>query len=73
MADEEILDAILNPQPENGSILLERMRLGTAPSQEQVHREIEEKLLLPKNRLPEHWLPAYQMSVYAGSGGFSLS
>jgi antiviral helicase SKI2 len=61
MADEEILDAILNPDPENGPILLERLGLGVAPSRGRVHQAIEEKLLLPQTRLPEHWLPAYQM------------
>jgi antiviral helicase SKI2 len=64
MADEGVLDAILNPDPENTVALLDRLGLGGAPSEEEVHREIEEKLLLPKDRLPDHWLPSYQMCVH---------
>jgi hypothetical protein len=63
MADEEILDAIRNPDSENVPILLDRLGFGGAPSPEQVYREIEEKLLLPKDRMPDHWLLSYQMYV----------
>jgi antiviral helicase SKI2 len=65
MADEEVLNAILRPGVENNVSLLDRLGLGHAPSQDKVHQDIEEKLLLPKDRLPDHWLPSYQMCVYA--------
>lgn len=60
MATEELVRQILNPDPDNAGALLADLAL-TPPSREQVHREIEEKLLLPKNRLPEHWLSTYQV------------
>jgi len=50
MADD-YLDNILNPRRENSEILLARLGLDSVPSREQINREIEEKLLLPKERL----------------------
>jgi len=62
MADD-YLDNILNPRRENSEILLARLGLDSVPSREQINREIEEKLLLPKERLRDDWLPDYQMYV----------
>ncbi|KAH9950987.1 antiviral helicase, partial [Amylocystis lapponica] len=56
-----ILDQILDPRPETAAQLLSELGLSGLPSREQVHREIEEKLLLPKDKLPDHWLPRYQI------------
>jgi antiviral helicase SKI2 len=63
MDDEGVLDAILSPDAANIPILLDHLGLGGLPSQEDVHAAIEQKLLLPKDQLPAHWLPAYQMCV----------
>jgi hypothetical protein len=49
--------------------LLESLGLGGLPSREQVHREIEEKLLLPNEKLPDHLLTTYQM--YENTVGMS--
>jgi len=43
--------------------LLELLGLGRLPSQEALFNEIEESLLLPKTRLPDHWLGTYQVYV----------
>ena len=58
---QRVLDHILHPDPENAEEILHKLGLAGIPEPEQVHREIEEKLLLPKDKLPEHWLPTYQM------------
>jgi len=44
--------------------ILASLGLDTVPSREQTYREIEERLLLPKETLPEDWLSKYQVWVY---------
>ncbi|KAF7292536.1 ATP-dependent RNA helicase [Mycena kentingensis (nom. inval.)] len=39
-------------------------RLDSVPSPADVHREIEDKLSLPKPFLPRHWLPTYQLHTF---------
>jgi antiviral helicase SKI2 len=56
-----LIQQILRPTADQGPRLLEDLGLSGLPSREQVHHEIEEKLLLPRERLPDHWLPTYQM------------
>ncbi|ESK96232.1 dead deah box rna helicase [Moniliophthora roreri MCA 2997] len=56
-----IINEILNPEPSNASKVLERLGLAQLPTKEQVHRAIETKLLLPREQLPPHWLPKYQV------------
>ncbi|KZT08600.1 antiviral helicase [Laetiporus sulphureus 93-53] len=58
---EKVLERLLRPRPEDSAEILLELGLSGLPTREQVHREIEEKLLLPKERLPEHWLPTYQI------------
>ncbi|KAI9511739.1 antiviral helicase [Russula earlei] len=41
--------------------LLAALGLDIIPPREQIDREIEERLLLPKERLPEDWLSKYQV------------
>ncbi|KAH9004181.1 antiviral helicase [Lactarius hatsudake] len=41
--------------------LLASIGLNEIPSREQTHREIEQRLLLPEERLPDHWLSKYQL------------
>ncbi|THV06548.1 ATP-dependent RNA helicase [Dendrothele bispora CBS 962.96] len=57
----ELIDQILHPDPQNAKRQLEQLGLAGLPSREQVHRVIEEKLLLPRENLPPHWLPKYQI------------
>ncbi|GBE77514.1 Putative ATP-dependent RNA helicase [Sparassis crispa] len=56
-----VIEQILSPTPANAQDLLKELGFSGLPTQEQVHREIEQKLLLPKERLPDHWLPTYQI------------
>ncbi|KAK7058645.1 Antiviral helicase ski2 [Paramarasmius palmivorus] len=56
-----IIDEIIHPNPSNASELLEKLGIARLPTKEQVNREIEEKLLLPRTKLPAHWLPKYQV------------
>jgi antiviral helicase SKI2 len=50
--------------PKDSPRLLASLGLDTVPSREQTYREIEERLLLPKETLPEDWLSKYQVWVY---------
>ena len=53
---------IVNPSgPETAQNILAKLGLDGIPSKEQIYKDIEERLLLPKSRLPDHWLPTYQV------------
>lgn len=60
-AHEDILDKVLHPDKGKAAVLLGELGLAGLPSREQIHREIEEKLLLPQDKFPDHWLPSYQV------------
>jgi hypothetical protein len=68
--DDALLDAIVHPHASNAQRFLEHLGLDAAPSREQVHREIEARLLLPKEKLPDDWLPRYQACVGAARSPF---
>src|ERR1700728_4064014 len=56
------IEQIVQPEcSEDENLLLRSLGLDGLPSREQVHSRIEEKLLLPQAKLPDHWLPAYQL------------
>ncbi|KAJ7269314.1 antiviral helicase [Mycena haematopus] len=59
----ELIQQILSPTLTSNEKdkILNDLGLNGLPSREQVHREIEEKLLLPQETLPSHWLPSYQV------------
>jgi len=57
---EALIQQIVQPD-EDAQTILSSLGLGGLPSQEQVYSQIEEKLLLPCEKLPDHWLPTYQM------------
>jgi len=61
MVSPEILASLEGSGALSAEELLERLRLGGLPSQEALFNEIEESLLLPKTRLPDHWLGTYQV------------
>jgi hypothetical protein len=48
---------------EDARQLLASLGWDSVPSREQTYREIEERLLLPKESLPEDWLSKYQVWV----------
>lgn len=62
-----ILEKIVSPSPSNEEELLKELGLAGLPSRDQVHEQIQQKLLAPKDKLPAHWLPAYQMYVGSSS------
>jgi len=47
--------------PEDSPQLLASIGLNVIPSREHICREIEERLLLPEERIPNHWLSKYQV------------
>ncbi|KAF8079036.1 antiviral helicase [Lyophyllum atratum] len=57
----ELIQQILHQNPGDARELLHDLQLAELPTREQVHQEIEEKLLLPRETLPKHWLPSYQV------------
>lgn len=67
-----IIQQILSPAPEDAETLLEEIGLGTIPSREQVHHEIDAKLLSPPDTLPDHWLSKYQMYGFLALGFIEL-
>ncbi|KAI0347991.1 antiviral helicase [Trametopsis cervina] len=56
----DLLDKIINPNPDNADEILAELGLSGIQSPEEVHREIEQNLLLPPTKFPDHWLPHYQ-------------
>lgn len=56
----QALRHILHPSEDDRENILVELGLDGPPSEEQIHREIEEKLLLPKDKFPDHWLSVYQ-------------
>lgn len=60
--DERLSDRDLSPK--DSLQFLASLGLDNVPSREQTYREIEERLLLPKETLPEDWLSKYQVWVY---------
>ena len=57
----------LDPISEDSQQLLASLGLDTVPSREQTYREIEERLLLPKETLQEDWLSKYQVWVHCAT------
>lgn len=62
-----IIQQVLSPTTEDMDTLLEEIGLGTIPSREQIHQEIDANLLSPPDTLPDHWLPTYQMYEFLAS------
>ena len=59
----DLLNIILDPDKSHAELILNELGLDAIPPPEQIHREIEDKLLLPPDKFPDHWLPTYQMYV----------
>ncbi|KAF9469690.1 antiviral helicase [Collybia nuda] len=57
----EIIHQIVNPDRKNAESILEDLQLSGLPSRDQIHQEIERRFLLPRETLPNHWLPSYQV------------
>jgi antiviral helicase SKI2 len=60
-AQANLIQKIVSPSSEHTAELLDLLGLSGPPSRERIHAEIEERLLLPKQKLPDHWLPKYQL------------
>jgi len=58
---EFLIRNILDPKHGNARAILNVLGLDGTLSRTQVHSQIERKLLLPQKKLPDHWLPTYQM------------
>ncbi|KAI5124130.1 hypothetical protein M0805_000941 [Coniferiporia weirii] len=56
------ISEIVDPSgPVTASSILAELHLDGPPTRDQLHNDIEENLLLPKAKLPDHWLPVYQI------------
>ena len=61
-AKERALCAIIQePDAPDTHDILAELQLDGLPDPQQVYKEIEDTILLPKTRLPDHWLSTYQM------------
>lgn len=56
----DLLEKIINPDYKNAEELLAELGLNGIPPPEDVLQEIEQKLLLPPHKFPDHWLPYLQ-------------
>ncbi|KAH9920208.1 antiviral helicase [Epithele typhae] len=61
MIEPKLIHKICIPSGSDADELLAHLRLANLPTKEQVHDQIERNLLLPRPRLPDHWLPKYQL------------
>ena len=62
-ADTQSLPDLSNIMAGDTPQLLASIGLNAIPSREHIYREIEQRLLLPEDRLPDHWLSRYQLWV----------
>ncbi|KAL5534027.1 hypothetical protein ACEPAG_487 [Sanghuangporus baumii] len=60
-AKTKALDVILSKESDSARDLLSELQLDRLPSPESIYKEIEQKILLPRTTLPDHWLPTYQI------------
>ncbi len=60
LSHADLLQQIIHPDPENADEILSEIGLNGLPTPEEVHKEIERKLLLPPDKFPDHWLPYLQ-------------
>lgn len=60
-AQASIIQNIVSPSSECAAELLQALGIAEPPSRDRIHAEIEQNLLLPKQKLPDHWLSKYQM------------
>ena len=60
-AKARALDVIVSNDSDSAQDILSELQLDGPPSPERIYKEIEEKILLPRSTLPDHWLPTYQM------------
>lgn len=64
MTERNINQQIRYPDSKEKEGIIKRLGLDGPPSKEDIRGIIEEHWLTPKDRLPEHWLGQYQMSIY---------
>lgn len=57
----DVIHQIVHPGNNDAIQVLESLELSDLPSGDDVHRQLEENLLLPCEQLPSHWLPSYQV------------
>lgn len=63
----ELIDQILHPKAEDASTILQQLHF-SPPTRQEIHENIERRLLLPPQTFPQQWLPSYQVF-----GRFSFS
>lgn len=54
----QAIEQVVNPR--QAPVNLQTLCLAGIPPRDQIHQDIEQKLLLPQ-KLPDHWLSTYQM------------
>ncbi|KAG9222318.1 hypothetical protein CCMSSC00406_0002653 [Pleurotus cornucopiae] len=57
---QRVVERIADPDPNETEQFLEELGLAGLPSREQIHRQLEERFLEPKDRFPDDLLPLFQ-------------
>ncbi|KAJ8701976.1 Antiviral helicase ski2 [Pleurotus ostreatus] len=57
---QQVVERIADPDPNETEQFLEELGLAGLPSREQIHRQLEERFLEPKDRFPDDLLPLFQ-------------
>lgn len=57
----DTVSKVAQPKSNDASGLLAELGLDTIPSREQVHQNLNDRLLVPRERLPANWLKDYQV------------
>ena len=57
---QQVVERIVDPDPNETETFLAELGLAGLPSREQIHRELEERFLEPKDRFPDDLLPLFQ-------------
>ena len=58
---EAIQHIVKRPGKEALQEILDGLQLAGTRSKDDIYRDIEQRFLLPKAALPDHWLPTYQV------------
>lgn len=57
----DTISKVVLPKSIDASNLLAELGLDTIPSRDQVHQNLDDRLLVPRERLPTNWLKDYQV------------
>lgn len=57
----DTISKIAHPKSTDAAAILAELKLDKIPSREEVYQNLNERLLVPRERLPANWLKDYQV------------